>query len=47
MGMDCKDFQLVVHDLWREDQLDAAERREGLDHAADCPACRRLLSRAR
>jgi len=45
--MNCHEFQLTVHDLWRRQSRDAALRRAALDHAGSCARCRRLLAAAR
>jgi len=37
--MNCEEFELIVHDMAREQPLDAAVRREGLAHVSACANC--------
>jgi negative regulator of sigma E activity len=42
--MNCQEFELIVHDMAREQPLDAAVRREGLAHVSACASCAGLLA---
>jgi len=42
--MNCQEFELIVHEMAREQPLKAETRREGLDHMSACASCARLLA---
>jgi len=42
--MNCQEFELIVHDMARDQPLDAGVRREGLAHASACASCAGLLA---
>jgi hypothetical protein len=44
--MNCQEFELIVHEMAREQPLDAAVRREGLAHVSACADCAGLLAGA-
>jgi len=42
--MNCQEFELIVHEMAREEPLGAEARREGLAHISGCASCARLLA---
>jgi len=42
--MNCQEFELIVHEMAREEPLNAEARREGLAHISACASCARLLA---
>jgi len=42
--MNCQEFELIVHEMAREQPLQAETRREGLAHISACASCARLLA---